>query len=375
MPFARPLLTDLQTQVASDIASSVPGSDPLLRVANLRITGNVQAGLAHLHYGYLDWIAKQAVPWTATDEYLEAWGALKNVFRKQATAATGTVTFTGTVGMPIPAGATVVRGDGETYTTNASATIGSGNTVTVAVTDTVAGSNGNCAAGTAMTLGTAITGVQSGGTAAAAFTGGADVENNTAFGARVIAAFQTSPQGGAKGDYQTWALAVASVTRAWVTPNGFGTGTVVVYFMMDNAESAYNGFPQGANGVSQYDQGPGGVPRGTIATGDQLAVANALISLQPVTALVYACAPIANPVNFTISGLSSSSTATRNAIAAAISGVFLANGSPGGTINLSAIESAIAAIPGTSGFVITSPTGNITNATGNLPVLGTVTYV
>lgn len=373
MPFARPLLTDLQTQVASDIASSVPGSDPLLRVANLRITGNVQAGLAHLHYGYLDWIAKQAVPWTATDEYLEAWGALKSVYRKQATSATGNVTFSGASGT-IPAGTTVVRGDGVTYTTNASATV-SGSSVTVAVTAVAAGSAGNCVSGTAMSLGVAITGIQSGGTATGAISGGTDVETNTAFSARVISAFQTAPQGGAKGDYQTWALAVAGVTRAWVAPNGFGTGTVVVYFMMDNAEAAFNGFPQGSNGVSQYDQGPGGVPRGVVATGDQLMLANALISLQPVTALVYACAPIANTVNFTISGLTSSTTATRAAIAAAISGVFLSNGSPGGTINLSAIESAIAAIPNTSGFVITSPVGNITNATGNIPVLGSVTYV
>ncbi|WP_343618829.1 baseplate J/gp47 family protein [Ralstonia sp.] len=375
MPFARPLLTDLQTQVASDIASSVPGSDPLLRVANLRITGNVQAGLAHLHYGYLDWIAKQAVPWTATEEYLEAWGALKNVYRKAATPASGTVTFTGTPTVPIPSGTTVVRGDGETYTTTAGVTIGGGGTVTVSVTDTVAGSSGNCAVGTAMTLGTAITGVQSGGVAATAFTGGADVENDTAFSARVISAFQTAPQGGAKGDYQTWALAVPGVTRAWVAPNGFGTGTVVVYFMMDNSESAFNGFPQGSNGVSQFDQGPGGVPRGVVATGDQLLLANMIITQQPVTALVYACAPIANVVNFTLSGLTSSTTATRAAIAAAISGVFLANGTPGGTINLSAIESAIAAVPGTAGFVITSPTGNIASATGYLPVLGTVTYV
>jgi uncharacterized phage protein gp47/JayE len=344
-----------------------------LRVANLKITGNVQAGLAHLHYGYLDWIAQQAVPWTATDEYLEAWGALKNVYRKQATAATGSITFPGSSGT-ITAGTTIVRGDGVTYTANANATV-SGSSVTVAVTATVAGSAGNCASGTAMTLGTAITGIQSGGTASATFTGGADVENNTAFSARVLAAFQASPQGGAKADYKNWALAVPGVTRAWVAPNGFGTGTVVVYFMMDNSESAFNGFPQGTNGVSANDQGPGGIPRGTVATGDQLTVANAIITLQPVTALVYACAPIANTVNFTISGLTSSNTTTRSAIAAAISGVFLSNGSPGGTINLSDIESAIAAVPGTAGFVITSPVGNITNATGNLPVLGTVTYV
>ncbi|ARL91029.1 phage baseplate protein [Burkholderia pseudomallei] len=373
MPWSRPLLTDLQTQVASDIASSVPSSDPLLRVANLKITGNVQAGLAHLHYGYLDWIAQQAVPWTATDEYLEAWGALKNVYRKQATAATGSIAFPGSAGT-INAGTTIVRGDGVTYTVNASATV-SGSSVTVAVTATAAGSAGNCASGTAMTLGTAITGIQSGGAATAAFTGGADVENDTEFGARVMAAFQASPQGGAKGDYQTWALAVPGVTRAWIAPNGFGTGTVVVYFMMDNSESAFNGFPQGTNGVSQFDQGPGGAPRGVVATGDQLLLANMIITQQPVTALVYACAPIANTINFTIKGLTSSSTTMRNAIAAAISGVFLANGAPGGTINLSAIESAISAVPNTAGFVITSPTGNITSATGYLPVLGTVNYV
>lgn len=372
MPYSRPLLTDLQRQVASDIASSVPGSDPLLRVANLKITGNVQAGLSHLHYGYLDWIAQQAVPWTATDEYLEAWGALKNTYRKQATAATGSVTFPGSSGTII-AGTTIVRGDGVTYTANANATV-SGSTVTVAVTATVAGAAGNCASGTAMALGTAIAGIQSGGTAAATFTGGADVELDDAFGARVMAAFQNSPQGGAKGDYKTWALAVPGVTRAWVAPNGFGTGTVVVYFMMDNAESAFNGFPQGTNGVSSLDQGPGGVPRGVVATGDQLVLANMLITQQPVTALVYACAPLQNTVNFTISGLSTSSTATRALIAAAITGVFLSNGAPGGTVNLSDIESAIAAVPGTAGFVITSPSGNITSATGYLPVLGTVNY-
>ncbi|EON10601.1 baseplate J family protein, partial [Pandoraea sp. SD6-2] len=68
MPYQRPTLTELQQQVASDIASNVQGADPLLRFANLKITGRVQAGLAHLHYGYIDYIAKQAVPWTATGE-------------------------------------------------------------------------------------------------------------------------------------------------------------------------------------------------------------------------------------------------------------------------------------------------------------------
>ena len=42
---------------------------------------------------------------------------------------------------------------------------------------------------------------------------------------------------------------------------------------------------------------------------------------------------------------------------------------------LSTIESAIASIASTQGFVVTSPAGNIANVLGKLPVLGTVTYV
>ncbi|MBR7961257.1 baseplate J/gp47 family protein [Burkholderia vietnamiensis] len=368
MPFSRPTLTDLQTQVASDIASSVPGSDPLLRFSNLRITGRVQAGLAHLHYGYLDWISKQAVPYTSSDEYLAGWGALKNTYLKEATQATGSVAFPGSSGT-IPAGTQVVRGDGFIYTTNTDATV-SGSSVTVAVTASVPGAAGNCAAGTVLTLGTAIAGIQSGGAAVAAFTGGADVETQEAFYGRVMSAFQSSPQGGAKGDYATWALQVAGVTRAWVAPNGFGAGTVVVYVMLDNAESAHNGFPQGTNGVAAAETR---VPM-SIAAGDQLTVANYIYTLQPVTALVYVCAPTPNTVNFTLTGAAAWSATTKSAVSAAIAGVFQSNGAPGGTVNISDIESAIAAVSGTAGFVITSPTGNITSATGALPVVGTVNF-
>jgi uncharacterized phage protein gp47/JayE len=72
----------------------------------------------------------------------------------------------------------------------------------------------------------------------------------------------------------------------------------------------------------------------------------------------------------------------KSAIAAAISGIFVLYGSPlsttpgqNGTVDLSYIESAIAAISGTQGFVITSPTANIVGTTGQLPVLGNITWL
>ncbi|MGU7784875.1 baseplate J/gp47 family protein [Burkholderia sp. PU8-34] len=369
MPFARPTLTELKAQVAADVEANLSGVSALLRYAVLRVITVVQAGLAYLHYGYLDWIAKQAVPWTATDEYLVAWGALKNVYQKGETEAAGTATFTGTPGKMITAGATVVRGDGRTYVVQADATVGGGNTVTVSLTDSQSGAAGNCDVGTTLSLGAAIPGIQSTGSAATVFTGGADVETTDAFQARVIAAYRASPQGGDQDDYVSWATAIPGVSRAWCLRNGFGTGTVVVYFMMDDAESAHGGFPQGTNGVATDE-----IRSAVIATGDQLTVANAIYALQPVTALVYACAPIANPINFTISGLSTTSAATQSAVQAAIADVFLRKGAPGGTVDISDVNSGIAAVPGTAGFVITAPAGNIGSAAGYLPTLGTVNF-
>ncbi|STJ26665.1 baseplate J protein [Citrobacter braakii] len=87
MPYKHPTLTDLRGQVRSDIQSALPKTGGLLRFSNLKITGDVQAGLSYGHYGYLDWIAQQSTPFTATDEYLEAWAALVAVYRKPATAA------------------------------------------------------------------------------------------------------------------------------------------------------------------------------------------------------------------------------------------------------------------------------------------------
>ncbi|WP_087723426.1 baseplate J/gp47 family protein [Pandoraea sp. PE-S2T-3] len=369
MPYQRPTLTDLEQQVAADVASNLPGADPLLRFANLKITGRAQAGLAHLHYGYIDYIAKQAVPFTSTGEYLAAWGALRNTYQKAPTNATGTVSFQATPGAVILSGSACARGDGFLYTTQGDTAAQANGVATASLLANEAGALGNCDAGTVITLGTAIPGVQAGGVAAAAFTGGADAEIEDDYSERVMSAYQATPQGGAAGDYVTWALGVPGVTRAWVTRNGFGAGTVVVYVMLDDAQAGHGGFPQGANGVAAGDSS-----RGVVAVGDQLTVASAIYPLQPVTALVYVCSPIANAIPFTITGLSAADSTTKAAISAAIIGVFRANGAPGQTIDLSDINSAIGAIPGTSGFVITSPVGNITNSTGQLPTLGLVTY-
>lgn len=384
MPYSRPTLSQIRSRVAADISAGLPGGDALLRFSSLYILGQALAGLAQEQYGYTDFVAQQSNPFTAIEEFLEAWAALKNVFREPATqaglAVPGQVTFQGTNGTPLPIGTPLVRGDGVGFTAT-SLGVWSGTTVTanaVANADPtgLTGAFGNCVVGTVMNLGTAIAGIQSTGSVSVAFTGGADVENDTSLRTRMLQAYQSVPQGGAVKDYVTWALEVNGVTRAWCNPNGFGAGTVVVYTMFDVTESANNGFPQGVNGVATLET------RGTpVATLDLLNVANWIYPLRPATALVWSVAPTQQVVPFTISGTANFSAATKALIEAAIAGVFVMYGSPlsttagqNGTIDLSYIESAIAAISGTQGFVIQSPTANIVGTTGQLPVLGTITW-
>lgn len=383
MPYARPTLTQLRAQTAADLQVSPAGSDPLLRFSSLNVLGRALAGLANEQYGYTDWVALQSNPFTATEEFLEAWAALKDVFREPATqagaATPGQITFPATGTNQIPIGTLVTRGDGVEYTTTSLGTPSGGfvavNAKANADPTGLTGAFGNCAVGTVMTLGTSIAGISSTGSVTVAFTGGADIEKDDSLRARMLFAYQNPPQGGAVSDYITWAKEVSGVTRAWCNPNGFGAGTVVVYAMLDSAESGNGGFPVGTNGVAAAET------RGIAATGDQLTIANYIYPLRPATSLVYVCAPVQQVVNFTINGSANFSSATRALIGSAIAGVFVMYGSPigavagqNGTIYLSYIESALAAIAGTTGFVIASPTGNIVGTTGQLPVLGTITW-
>lgn len=378
MPYERPTLTALRAQAASDINAELPGVDALLRYSNLGILGDVLAALASGHYGYLDWIALQSVPFTATDEYLEGWAALKGVSRKPAAYAGGTIRFTASAGAIIPAGTNLSRSDGVGYVSTADAVAAGGN-IDIPARASAPGAIGNADAGTTLFLGRGVAGVASTGTAPAPITGGAEMETDDALRSRMLGVYAAPPQGGAITDYPAWALAVPGVTRCWVKPGAMGPGTLTLLFMMDEAQAAHGGFPQGSNGCSTYEA------RDTAATGDQLAVANAVFPKQSVTALVYAVAPTPNALTITLTGLAGASADLRTAIKAAIAASLLVSAVPGGLTYASAIEAAIAAVPGTAGFVMTAIAaaagtvsddgiGNILSNAGALPVLQDVVF-
>ncbi len=283
MPYARPTLTSLRRIALQDLASAdLPGVDGFLRYAVLSVLSWGIAGMAYLHFGYQDWIARQAVPWTATDEWAAGWGGLKGVLRKPANNAVLTMSTAGGVpGTDVPAGTAASLLNGTTYLTTADAAVAADGTVALTVQAAVAGTSGNATIGSTISLANGLSGVGLSGTVTGVITTAADIETPDAFKARFLKAYREPPAGGAQTDYEQWALAVPGVTRAWCNPLGMGPGTVVVFTMWDVANAAWNGFPQGSNGVATAEL------RDSAAQGDQLTVANAIYPLRPVTALVY----------------------------------------------------------------------------------------
>jgi uncharacterized phage protein gp47/JayE len=362
-------LTELQSQAVNDIAAALPTGTPLHN-SILRILAMAQAGFAHSHYGFLDWIAHQSVPFTATGEFLEAWAALKGVLRSPAAVAQGSATFQGLAGTTIALGTSVQRGDGVTYVTTEEAVVAISGFISVALEAVEAGKSGNAGAGTTLVLSNPITGMQNTATSVSAITGGSDDEDDDSLRTRMNLRYAAPPQGGSQADYVDWAFQVPGVSRAWALGNGAGPGTVIVYTMFDQAQAAHGGFPQGTSGVATLET------RDTPATGNQLAIANHIYPLRPVTAIVYAASPQAQAINVTLTNLSPNTTAVRDGIQAALADLYRREGTPlGSTIYPSDINAAIESVQGINRFTLQSPVAPVDTNVGFLPVTGTLSVV
>lgn len=349
MPFSRPLLQDLINRTRDDIVSRLPSPD-ILRRSDGEVYARALSGAAHGLYGYLDWLSKQLIYDTADGDMLERWASIWGITRKAATAATGSITFTGSNGATIPAGTELTAYDGVAYTTAALGTIASGAAVVV-VNAVLTGIAGNRTTGQTFTAQAPISGVNATATATA-MTGGADIETDDSLRSRLLTRIKQPPQGGDKADYEAWALAVAGVTRAWVYPLELGAGTVTVRFMMDGTYS--NGIP---------------------LSGDVTTVAAAIDILRPVTATVTVLAPVAVPLNFTITGLLPSNATVQAAITQELTDLIVREAIPGGTIYLSHLREAISIASNEIDHVLTTPSANVTMTAGNISTMGTITWV
>lgn len=348
MPFNRPLLPDLINRTRNDVVSRL-NSPNVLRRSDAEVYTQVIAGVAHSLYGYLDWLSSQLIYDTAEDKMLERWASIWGLTRSMPTSASGTATFTGNPGAVIPFGTIVSSFDGVMYQTTAVATF-TGTSIVVPIIDFDTGSAGNRTAGQTVSLLSPIPGVAN-NAIASTITGGTDLESDENLRARFLARIKQPPQGGSKADYVNWALAIPGVTRAWCYPLEGGAGTVTVRFMMDNTYS--NGIP---------------------LPGDVSTVNTALSILKPVTANLTVAAPTAVPLNLTITALNPLTSDVKTAVIQSLKDLISAEATPGGTIYISHIREAISNAYGEVDHVLTIPTANVVNTTGNITTMGTITW-
>ena len=349
MPFERPTLQVIVDRISSDIESRLVGADARLRRNVLTVLGRALAGASHGLHGHIDWAQQQLLPDSAESEYLERWSSIWGISRKPAAAAVGDVVFTGTDGSAIPAGTLLQRSDGAEYTTDADGVVAGGSAI-VAVTASDAGASGDTVTGSTLNLVNPVAGINSQATVSAvAINGGADVEDDESLRVRLLDRIQQPPHGGAEWDYEAWALEVSGVTRAWVYPEYLGIGTVGIIIVDDDSDPI---IPDAAKVTEVQDY---------------------IDALRPVTAQALVMAPVAVTLNLTIS-LTPNTVAVQTAVMAELEDFFHREATPGGTIYLSRLSEVISAAEGETSHMITSPVADVVHATGEIAVLGVVTW-
>lgn len=178
-------------------------------------------------------VLRAQVPISFVDEtsgsFIDKDAAGYGITRKPGTAASVTLTFTGSAGTTVPAGTLCVTQDGLGFATDEDLTLGEDGSGTVTATADAVGTAYNVLAGAIVSTQQAVSGVTS-LTNEAAAAGGTDPETDAALFARLDAYKKTPPTSGNDRHYHQWALEVngvgaASVIRCW---DGPGTVKVII---------------------------------------------------------------------------------------------------------------------------------------------------
>jgi uncharacterized phage protein gp47/JayE len=380
VPFSRPSLDDLRERIKEDLRNKLIGADPSLRVSNLRVFAEVEAGTVHLAYGRLEFNYRQLFPDTADPPQLDRWASIWGIRRSPATRAGGVCRAVAEPGASVPDGALLsLAGNSATLYRVRGGVNEAGGVVVCTVEADAYGPEGNQAAGTQLRWSTVVQGVAPVATVdPPGLVGGAPADTDEELLQALLMRIQQPPHGGNATDYVRWALEVSGVTRAWCYPLERGLGTVVVRIMLDDVE---------ANGP----RGPG-IP----SDADCNIVWDHLEVVRPVTADIgpdrslqapfpslpntpwgwgycFPPVPIAAPI--TIQGLVPDRPEIRAAIQIELADMFRFETKPGMTLFREDYIMAIGRAPGVERFRLVNPAADVVTQAGEIVIIGPVTYL
>jgi uncharacterized phage protein gp47/JayE len=354
MPWPIPAPGDISDRAAATY-ESVPAlagidarNDNTVATTNCRITEMAMQDL----YFYQGNVALEMMPDTAVDN-LPRFAAIYDIPQDQPSAAGGNVIVTGVAGEPVPINTVVsYAGSNTVYLSTAAVNIGSGGTASIPVVAEVAGSAGNLAPGTQMTVTSPVAALttQAAVVDSNGITGGADLEDPEDWRARILAEIREEPSGGNTDDYVKWAKeALPNVALAACPEGACGGGVVSVVIAMT-----------------------GLIP----PTTEQLAAVQAYIdSKRPVTADVTVYGITLNPVNVTLH-LNPDTTATRAAASAALALSFVQDAAIGGTTYVTRLDAAVSNSDGEYSHEMSVPAADVAAPSlFALNILGTVSFI
>lgn len=349
MPFQRPTLAELIERNEAELAGRL-GLGALLKRSFLAAFARLLAGGSFLLLSYAEWRARQMLPATQEQEFLDASGDLWKLPRKVATQARGPVTFTGNDGSSVPIGAELSRVDGARYATIEAGVVVAGE-LTLDVEAVDSGFAGNASPATPLSLTSPISGIDTEAVVAApGLAGGADAETDEQYRARLLERYAKPPAGGSIADYVAWTLEISGISRAYVLTNPLDLGKVFVTFAVD-------------------DDPAGPIPGQALV--DQ--VQAYLDERRPLGARAVVFAPTAQPLDPDIR-VKPDNAAVRTAIEAQLQDLVRLRGGPGAVLTIGEIREAISTAPGESTHELVAPTADVEVADGALLTLGTITW-
>lgn len=381
MALIRPTLDNLEAQVIGDADAILGGVDARFRRGLTGVVLTAQVGALHDAFGYLQQIADDLFPDSATAAALDRWAGIWGLSRGAATFSQGWIGASGSLGsatMP-PIGAVFRRSDGQEFERVASGTLPDGTVAgvywsaaldwtflgytgtgwAIPVRASEPGAAGNTVDASLLSIVSPLAGFPPTAAALGGISGAVDAEPDATLRARVLARMRNPPQGGTAADFKAWALAASSpddpITRAFVRSPAAGNNTVTVYIVDDG----------------------GGFPSSNPPTPTATAISNAqtyVNARRPISSQLALSSPTLTALPITLSIPQPAATIV-SAIENEIDGFLIDNHEPGVVIPLSLLQSAITNAAGGVDVQITTPSTNPTPATtAGLYYRGAITW-
>lgn len=206
----------------TDVNHYIPGAELRPRFSVLTVLTKVYAAANHSLYQYAWGLLRNILPSTCNEDWLPVWAKILNVTRKEATAATGQVTFSGTG--TIPAGTELQSTEGYSYTTQDTNEVDQ--VINVSAAETGAIQNTNT---TTLTIKHPISGIDNTVTVTTEIAGGSDIETIASWRTRISEKFADRQKIGDSDDYTALVKEIDSTIRyVWIYENTPDLGQITI---------------------------------------------------------------------------------------------------------------------------------------------------